>query len=91
MPRRSCLTNTWDLLFLIYMVIIFGLTDSNPDRFMSAKYCIAFYCMMRPYTEGRLDRYRIGIPRELSEIRTQPWLSEGSLTCDPYHHRGPIF
>ena len=37
---------------------------------------------------ARLDRYRIGIPRELSEIRTQPWLSEGSLTCDPYHHRG---
>ena len=30
----------------------------------------------------RLDRYRIGIPRELSEIRSQPWLSEGSLTCD---------
>ena len=40
---------------------------------------------------ARLDRYRIGIPRELSEIRTQPWLSEGSLTCHPYHHRGPIF
>ena len=49
------------------------------------------YCIMRPYTEGRLDRYRIGIPRELSEIRTQPWLSEVSLTCDPCHHRGPIF
>ena len=49
-------------------------------------YCIVLYCMMRPYTEGRLDRYRI----ELPEIRTQPWLSEGSLTCDPYHHRGPI-
>ena len=49
---------------------------------------------MRPYTEGRLDRYRIiriCIPRELSEVRTQPWLSEGSLTCDPCHHRGPIF
>ena len=40
---------------------------------------------------ARLDRYLIGIPRELSEIRTQPWLSEGSLTCDPYHHREPIF
>ena len=40
---------------------------------------------------ARLDRYRIGIPRELFEIRTQPWLSEGSLTCDPCHHRGPIF
>ena len=40
---------------------------------------------------ARLDRYRIDIPRELSEIRTQPWLSEGSLTCDPYHHKGPIF
>ena len=39
------------------------------------------YCIMRPYTEGRLDRYRIGIPRELFEICTQPWLSEGSLTC----------
>ena len=33
---------------------------------------------------ARFDRYRIGIPRELSEIRTQPWLSEGSLTYDPY-------
>ena len=40
---------------------------------------------------ARLDRYRIGIPRELSEICTQPWLSEGSLTCDLYHHRGSIF
>ena len=40
---------------------------------------------------ARLDRYRIGIPGGLSEIRTQSWLSEGSLTCDPYHHRGPIF
>ena len=43
---------------------------------------------MRPYTEGLLDRYRIGIPRELSEIHTQPWRSQGSLTCDPCHHRG---
>ena len=49
------------------------------------------YRIMMPYTEGRLDRYRIVIPRELSEIRTQPWLSEGSLICDPCHHRGPIF
>ena len=46
---------------------------------------------MRPYTDGRLDHYRIGILRELSEIRTQPWLSEGSLTCDPCHHRDPSF
>ena len=52
---------------------------------------MSMYCIMRPYTEGQLDRYRIGIPQELSEIRTQPWLSEGSLTCDPYHNRGPIF
>ena len=37
---------------------------------------------------ARLDRYRIGIPRELSEIRTQPWLSEGPLTCNPCHHAG---
>ena len=54
-------------------------------------YCIVLYCIMRPYTEGRLGRYRIAIPRELSEIRTQPWLSEGSLTCDPCRHRGPTF
>ena len=53
--------------------------------------CIVLYCIMRPYSEGRLDRYHIGIPLELSEIRTQPWLSKGSLTCDPCHHRGPIF
>ena len=46
--------------------------------------CIVLYCIMRPYTDGRLDRYRIGIPRELSEIRTQPWLSAGlgSSTVD---------
>ena len=45
---------------------------------------------MRPYTDVRLDRYctYIGIPRELAEMRTQPWLSEGSLTC---HYKGPIF
>ena len=45
-------------------------------------YCIVLYYEAL-HTEGRLDRYSIGIPRELSEIRTQPWLSEGSLTCDP--------
>ena len=27
-------------------------------------YCIVLYCIMRPYTEGQLDRYHIGIPRE---------------------------
>ena len=26
--------------------------------------CIVLYCIMRPYTEAQLDRYRIGIPRE---------------------------
>ena len=45
---------------------------------------------MRSYTEGRLDRYHKHSSGE-SEICTQPWLSEGSLICDPYHHRGPIF
>ena len=52
---------------------------------------------MRPYTDDRLDRYRIGIPRELSGIRTQPWLSEGSFdnsaihvtTGDPSFNCGP--
>ena len=53
-------------------------------------YVTLLHCIMRPYTEGRLDRYCIDIPQELSEIHTQPWLSEGSLTCDPFHHRGPI-
>ena len=52
-------------------------------------YCIIV--LWGPILMARLDRYRIGIHRELSEIRTQPWLSEGSLTCDPCHHRGPIF
>ena len=56
-----------------------------------ALHCIGLHCIMRPYTEGRLDRYCIGIPQELSEISPQPWLGEGSLTCDPCHNRGPIF
>ena len=61
-------------------------------RPLNDRYCIVLlYCIMRPYTDGRLDRYCIGIPRELSEIRTQPWLSEGSLTCNPCHHRDPSF
>ena len=42
-------------------------------------YCIVLYCITRPYTEGRLNRYRIGIPRKLSEVHTQPWLSEGGF------------
>ena len=46
---------------------------------------------MRPYAERRLDCYSIGSPRELSEIHTQPWMSEESLTYDPCHHKGPIF
>ena len=61
------------------------------DGFMGRTLCIVLYCIMRPYTEDRLDHYRIGIPRELSEIQSQSWLSERSLTCDPCHHRGPIF
>ena len=31
-------------------------------------YCIVLYCNMRPYTEGQLDRYDIGIPRENSKF-----------------------
>ena len=30
---------------------------------------------------ARLDRYRIGISRELSEIRTQPWLRLSKTAC----------
>ena len=44
---------------------------------------------MRPYIEGRLNRYRIGILRELSEIPTQLWLCEGSSTCDPSFNCAP--
>ena len=53
--------------------------------------CLLLYCIMRPYTDGPIGPLSYRHSRELSEIRTQPWLSEGSLTCDPYHHRGPIF
>ena len=38
--------------------------------FANVLYCIVLYCIMRPYTDGQLDRYHIGISRELSEIRT---------------------
>ena len=49
---------------------------------------------------ARLDRYRIGIPRELSEIRTQPWLSaihvitgDPSFNCAPtqFHQQCPCY
>ena len=78
---------------------------SNSDNFANTKYlqimgyefwyCIALHCIVLYYEalimKADIYRYSIDIPRELSEIRTQPWLSEGSLTCDPCHHRGPIF
>ena len=66
-------------------------TYQNHEQYDPVAVSNLLYCIMRPYTEGRLDRYHIGIPRELSEFRTQPWLSEGSLTCNLYHHRKPIF
>ena len=68
-------------------------TNNAPPIWRLMSYCIVLYCIVLwdPILMARLDRYRIGIPRELSEIRTQPWLSEGSLTCVPYHHMGPIF
>ena len=62
----------------------------EPSNLTKCKYNV-LYGIMRPYTDGPLDHYRIGIPRELSEISPQPWLSEGYLPCDPCHHRGPIF
>ena len=54
-------------------------------------YCIVLYGIMMPYTDGPIGPLSHRHSWELSEIRTQPWLSEGSLTCDPYHHKGPIF
>ena len=55
---------------------------------ISKKISIVLHCIMRPYTYGRLDRYRIGIPRDFC---TQPLLSERSLICDPCHHKDPSF
>ena len=46
-------------------------------------YCIILYYIMRPYTDGPIGPLSYRHSWELSEIRTQPWLSEGSLTCDP--------
>ena len=85
LPQRD-LFNDGSLIVINNVIVLYCIV-----LYCIVLYCIVLYCIMRPYTDGRLDRYRIGIPRELSEIRTQPWLSEGSLTCDPYHHRGPIF
>ena len=47
-----------------------------------------FYILIKKHKIYELDTCAL---IELSEIRTQPWLSERSLTCDPCHHRGPIF
>ena len=66
-------------IYTIFLVVKFDLFIRHCYRIVL--YCIVLYCIMRPYIEGRLDRYRIGIPHEFSEIRTQPWLSEGSLTA----------
>ena len=53
--------------------------------------CIVLYCIMRPYTDGPIGplsyRHSSGVVRNPHS----PWLSEGSLTCDPYHHRASVF
>ena len=54
-------------------------------------YCIVLNCNMRPYTDGPIGPLSYRHSSGKSEIRIQPWLSEGSLTCDLYHHRRPIF
>ena len=77
------------ILSFYYHCFLITAIKSNRNQYFHN--CIVLYCIMRPYTEGRLDRYRIGIPREMPEIRTQPWMSEGSLIWDSCHHRGPIF
>ena len=38
--------------------------QNNSQPLSHQKNCIVLYCIMRPYTEGQLDRYHIGIPRE---------------------------
>ena len=65
-----------------------GYLFQNVNRYKKCgkviKYGMVWYGIMRPDAEGRLDRYRIGIPRELSKIRIQSWRSEVSLTLyDP--------
>ena len=40
-------------------------------------YCIVLYCIMRPCTEGRLNCYHIGIPRE------NPKFALNLGTCEP--------
>ena len=62
-----CITSLCGALFvLMYCIVLYCIV-----LYCIVLYCIVLYCIMRSYTEGRLDRYRIGIPRELSEIRTQ--------------------
>ena len=68
---------------LLYCIVLYCIVLYCIVLYCIVLYCIVLFCIVRPYAEGRLDRYRIGIPRELSEIRTQPWLCDGSLTCDP--------
>ena len=81
----------WIIWKVIHAIIVRWLIFQMLSITTPCSFPCSVLCVMRPYTEGLLDRYRIGIPRELSKIRTQPWLSEGSLTCDPCQHRGPIF
>ena len=68
------------ILLLIYFFSYRFIIPTLIIPYLDTHLLLLCYCVMRPYTEGRLHRYRIGIPWELSEIRTQPWLSEGSLT-----------
>ena len=92
------LEKSWCIDFIINKVIndfehsySYSINKDFVDRqYLQAFLQLVLYCIQRPYIEDRLDRYGIGIP-ELSEIRTQPWLIEGALTCDSCHQWGPIF
>ena len=53
-------------LFVTFIIMLcFFITINKPARVLVPMlYYIVLYCIMRPYTEGQIDRYDIGIPRE---------------------------
>ena len=76
---------------VLYCIVLYCIVLYCIVLYCIVLYCIVLYCIVRPYTDvpiGPLShRHSSGVVRNPHSALA----SEGSLTCDPYHHRGPIF
>ena len=72
---------------VLYCIVMYCIVLHCIALHCIALHCIALHCIVYEALYWRPIRpLSCRHSSGESEICTQPWLSEGSLTCNPYHH-----